>query len=211
MIGAPNDGIILPEDTPPNCAANVACAIDSNSTQCTDVLGGSSFTTVVRTSYFGEPDENGCEVFRLTLTGDRVYMCGCNPSKSFPGCRFKFFTAAQVDKLVVPGGGSKPQNEPQNECENITSEKKCGKKAGGKCTWKMNSRDLGTEYLLNNRPEEGGKCIANEGGLGASYPIVASEAVVGANAIKQSNSGYGLNGQFSALAFVALMAYKVFN
>ena len=72
MIGAPNDGIILPEDTPPNCAANVACAIDSN----TDVLGGSSFTTVVRTSYFGEPDENGCEVFRLTLTGQAIgYTC----------------------------------------------------------------------------------------------------------------------------------------
>lgn len=146
MIGAPNDGIILSEDTPPNCAANVACAIDSNSTQCTDVLGGSSFTTVVRTSYIGEPDENGCEVYRLTPEDDRVYLCGCNPSISFPGCRFKFFTAAQFDKLVVPGGG-----------------------------------------------------------------IKASEAVVGANAIEQSNSGYGLNGQFSLVLALVAYNYKVFN
>lgn len=187
----------IPNDTTANCAEQAACVIDPESPQCEEILGGIPPTFDSFTDFVDGTDDDNCDIFFLNSEGERSYLCECNPSSSLPGCYFKFFTADEIDKIVAPSGGGGGDNKPQNVCENITSEKKCGKKSGGKCVW------VGTS------------CVdKNEGGLGfpsSNSLIMGSESIVGAEAIEQSNSGYAMNGQFSTMAFVAVLMFKVFN
>ena len=134
------------------------------------------------------PDENGCDI----LSSLDEAACDCSESTSAPGCHFKSITANDFTKLVnAPGfamdvDGGKPDDE-DNFCEGFKNEKQCGKKSGGACVWK----------------EDGG-CVDN---VGFFLPL-ANEAVVGAKAMEQSNSGNGMTDL--PLASTAMMLLSLY-
>ena len=180
---------------PTDCFANVACLEEGfiGSPQCEAAGGGANMTMEIITAFITAPDENGCDVLSSFNLGEPAPNCGCFESDAAPGCYFQYITADDFTKFVdAPGfskvdDGGKPEEE-DDFCGGFKNAKQCEKKGGDGCFW----------------GEDG--CVVN-GGFGILIPMVgATEAVVGAGAIEQSNSGNGLDDMPLASAAMMLLS-----
>ena len=156
-------------------------------------------TMEIITAFITAPDENGCDVYSSFNLGEPAPICGCFESDAAPGCYFQFITADDFTKFVdAPGfskadDGGKPEEE-DDFCGGFKNEKQCEKKGGDGCLW----------------GEDG--CVV-KGGLGGFRLITffqATEAVVGAGAVEQSNSGNGLDDMPLASAAAAMMLLSLY-
>jgi len=181
---------------PTDCFANVACLEESfiGSPQCEAAGGGANMTMEIITAFITAPDENGCDVYSSFNLGEPAPICGCFESDAAPGCYFQFITADDFTKFVdAPGfskadDGGKPEEE-DDFCGGFKNAKQCEKKGGSGCFW----------------GEDG--CVV-KGGLGGlpSPGFAATETVVGAGAVEQSNSGNGNDDMPLASAAMVLLS-----
>ena len=161
-------------------------------------------TMEIITAFITAPDENGCDVYSSYNLGEPAPICGCFESDAAPGCYFQFITADDFTKFVdAPGfskadDGGKPEEE-DDFCGGFKNEKQCEKKGGDGCLWGEDGCVV--KGGLGIIPQVGGVMIVNP-----FNAVAATETVVGAGAVEQSNLGNGLDDMPLASAAMMLLS-----